>query len=131
MKTGKPVDADLPALKKSIDGDRIVAVSDRRHVAVDAVLFAPLDELPANLRIFILVFDQRAALAQARCWSFAVVARARIVEGRRILAAAQTKRHPACPPPAPPRPPPPRRPQKPATPPHAGPPHNQTGKQHA
>src|SRR3989442_15330054 len=92
MKTGKPVDADLPALKKSIDGDRIVAVSDRRHVAVDAVLSAPLDELPANLRIFILVFDQRAAEAQTRCWSFEVVARARIVEGRRILAAAETKR---------------------------------------
>src|SRR5206468_441304 len=76
----------------SINRDRVATVCNRRHVAVDAVLLAALDELPANFRIFILVFDQGAAFAQARRRSFAVVARARIVEGRRILAAAETKR---------------------------------------
>src|SRR4030095_5334479 len=70
-----------------IHGDRVVAVSDRRHVCLDAVLFAPLDELPANFRIFILVFDQGAAFAQTGRRSFAVVARAGVVDGRRILAA--------------------------------------------
>src|SRR4030095_1826535 len=81
-----------PSFELLIHGDRVVAVSDRRHVALDAVLFAPLDELPANFRIFILVFDQGAAFAQARRRSFAVVARARVMDGRRILAAAETER---------------------------------------
>src|SRR5213594_1149747 len=45
-----------------------------------------------NFRIFILVFDQRAAFAQARGRSFAVVACARVVDGCRILAAAKTER---------------------------------------
>ena len=75
-----------------VNRDRVVTVRNRRHVAVDAVLFAPLDELPANFRIFILVFDQGAAFAQARRRSFAVVARACVMDGRWILAAAKTER---------------------------------------
>ena len=37
MKNRKPAERGLPALKKSIDGDRVGTVSDRRHVALDAV----------------------------------------------------------------------------------------------
>src|SRR4030095_787473 len=79
-------------MSSSRNNQRVATVCNRRHVAIDAVLLAALDELPANFRIFILVFDQRAAFAQARRRSFAVVARARVVDGRRILAAAKTER---------------------------------------
>ena len=63
MTTRHALRHSLPAEETSINRDRVVTVCNRRHVAVDAVLFAPLDELPANFRIFILVFDQGAAFA--------------------------------------------------------------------
>jgi len=46
-----------------VNHERIVAVSNRRHSGLDPVLFALLQEHPANFRILILVFDQCAAFA--------------------------------------------------------------------
>ncbi len=62
MKRGGVYDGS-PSSDASVNNERIVTVSNRRHSGLDAILFALLQEHPTNFRILILVFDQRAAFA--------------------------------------------------------------------
>src|SRR5439155_26405322 len=78
------------------DNQRIVAVSNRRHSGLDAILFALFQEHPANFRILILIFDECAAFAQAGRRTFAVVAGACFMNRGGIFAAAKTERNVSC-----------------------------------
>src|SRR5262249_53778668 len=78
------------------DDQRIVTVDDRRHLTLDTVLFAPLYELQANFRILIFIFDKCATFAQARRRTFTIVPGARVMNGCRILTAAEPERDVSC-----------------------------------
>src|SRR5438034_11738754 len=85
-----------PRLGYSVDNQRIVAVSNRRHSGLDAILFALLQEHPTNFRILILIFDERAAFPQAGRRTFAVVAGTCVMNRCGVFTAAKPERNVSC-----------------------------------